>query len=102
MRERTMLAQLKQRKERVTTTFRIPREARDLIDQAAALLQMDRTQFVIQAATERAEQVLLNKRVFVWPEEAFEQVLALIETAPAPTERAVRAMQAQKKWKTVR
>jgi uncharacterized protein (DUF1778 family) len=80
--------------------LRVRPAQRDLIDRAAKLLDVPRTDFMLEAATRAAENVLLDQRLFVLDEaayQAFEKALSepvsanpalqrLLKT-PAPWER---------------
>lgn len=68
---------------------------RDLIDQAAALLNKSRSDFMLEAACLAAENVLLDQRLFPLPDKefrAFEKALA----APVGDVAALRKLLAEK------
>nr|WP_298059564.1 DUF1778 domain-containing protein [uncultured Halomonas sp.] len=52
--------------------MRVESRKRALIDRAVAELGGDRTSFVIDAACKRAEEVLLDRRVYMLDDEAFD------------------------------
>ena len=58
-------------------------EQRDLIDQAAAVLGKNRSEFMLEAACERAQSVLLDQVFFSLDTQQFEKFMALLD---APTE----------------
>ena len=68
-------------KEYKKTVFnmRIDEKKRSLIDKAAEELGIDRTNFVIDAAFERAEKVLLERRVFQLNYIEFDEFEALLD-----------------------
>lgn len=63
----------------------LPRQ-RDLIDQAAALLGKNRSGFVLEAACERAQSVLLNQVLFKLDAERFNQFTVLLDAPTRPNE----------------
>lgn len=75
------------REHRKPVSLRIPEEALDLLDQAAAYLHEDRTTFMLHAAVERAHDVLRDQTVFRMAPENFERFVAALDNpAPPPTE----------------
>ncbi|WP_411820129.1 DUF1778 domain-containing protein [Hyphococcus formosus] len=67
----------------VKIQLRAPKVVRDKIDEAAALLHISRTEFMLKAASTAAEDALLDRRLFALEEDqfhAFEAALA----APLP------------------
>ncbi len=59
-------------------------QQRDLIDQAAALLGKNRSDFMLEVACERAQAVLLDQVFFKLDTERFQQFSALLD-APTST-----------------
>ncbi|WP_164512921.1 DUF1778 domain-containing protein [Leucobacter chromiireducens] len=66
--------------------MRVSEDARDLIDQAAEMQGLDRTAFVIDAAMNRARNVILEGKMLQLTPEQVSQVRDLIENPPAPNE----------------
>jgi uncharacterized protein (DUF1778 family) len=63
----------------VAINMRVDFRKRDLIDVAAAISGSDRTSFILDAACKKAEEVILDQRLFVLANhefDAFEQALA--------------------------
>jgi uncharacterized protein (DUF1778 family) len=54
-------------------------EQRDLIDQAASALGKNRSDFMLEAACERAQSVLLDQVFFSLDDEKFRQFTALLD-----------------------
>ena len=71
-----------------TMHLRATSARRALIDQAAALLGKSRTEFVLEAASEKAQQVLLDRTLFGVTAERFNRFKALVD-APLENARAV-------------
>lgn len=63
--------------------MRVEPEQQQLLNRAAALTHKDRTTFIMEAACERAEEVLLDQRLFQLDEEKFEEFQAALD---APVE----------------
>lgn len=59
-------------------------EQRDLIDQAAQLVGKTRSEFMLEAACDKAQSVLLDQVFFSLDEDRFRQFTALLD-APAQT-----------------
>jgi uncharacterized protein (DUF1778 family) len=57
-------------------------EQRDLIDQAASALGKSRSDFMLEAACERAQSVLLDQVFFRLDTERFDQFVALLDAPP--------------------
>lgn len=58
-------------------------EQRDLIDHAATLLGKNRSDFMLEAACERAQSVLLDQVFFGLDAEKLQQFTALLDTPPS-------------------
>lgn len=95
------LARREERQRRgVTINLRAPRQIRELIDLAARVLGKSRTEFVLDSARSRAEDVLLDQRIFVLDEERYVEFLKILEQPPKPPE-ALKALLATKApWET--
>jgi uncharacterized protein (DUF1778 family) len=83
---------------RDTLNLRIKPEERGLIDRAATLTGKTRTDFVLEAARQAAEEALLDRTVFTVSPEAYAQFLARLDESPKPNERLRRTMQAVPPW----
>lgn len=57
-------------------------EQRDLIDQAASLLGKNRSDFMLEAACERARSVVLDQVLFTLDPDKFQQFLDLLDAPP--------------------
>jgi uncharacterized protein (DUF1778 family) len=83
---------------RDTLNLRIKPEERALIDRAATLTGKTRTDFVLEAARQAAEEALLDRTVFTVSPEAYAKFLARLDEAPKPNERLRRTMQSSAPW----
>ncbi|KQN98213.1 MULTISPECIES: DUF1778 domain-containing protein [Stenotrophomonas] len=59
-------------------------EQRDLIDQAASLLGKSRSDFMLETACRRAQEVVLDQVFFTLDAEKFEQFKAMLDAPPKP------------------
>jgi len=73
-------------------------EQRDLIDQAATLLGKNRSDFMLEAACERAQAVVLDQVFFSLDAEKFAQFNALLDAPAAPNAGLERLMAVQAPW----
>jgi uncharacterized protein (DUF1778 family) len=83
---------------RNTLNIRIKPEVRGLIDRAAALAGKNRTDFVLDAARQAAEDALLNRTVFTVSPKAYAEFLARLDAPPKPNERLRRTMRTAAPW----
>ena len=73
-------------------------EQRDLIDQAASALGKNRSDFMLEAACERAQSVLLDRVFFNLNADKFEQFLAVLDAPPKPNLGLERLMAIKAPW----
>lgn len=75
-------------------------EQRDLIDQAASLLGKNRSDFMLEAACERAQAVVLDQVFFGLDADKFRQFTALLDAPPGPNLGLERLMAVKAPWNT--
>ncbi|MYZ52368.1 DUF1778 domain-containing protein [Malikia spinosa] len=75
-------------------------EQRDLIDQAASLLGKNRSDFMLEAACERAQAVVLDQIFFNLDADKFRQFTALLDAPPGPNLGLERLMAVKAPWNT--
>ena len=83
---------------RNTLNLRIKPEERDLIDMAAKVLGKNRTDFILEAARNAAEETLLERTIFWASPEAYAEFIALLDAPPQPNERLRKTMQTIAPW----
>ena len=83
---------------RDTLNIRIKPELRGLIDRAAELSGKNRTDFMLDAARLAAEDVLLDRTVFVVHPKAYAEFLARLDAPPRPNARLRRSLQTTAPW----
>lgn len=83
---------------RNTLNLRIKPEERDLIDMAAKISGKNRTDFILAAARNAAEETLLERTIFQVTPEAYAEFIALLDAPPQPNERLSKTMQTTPPW----
>ncbi len=73
-------------------------KVRSLIDRAAKIAHRNRTEFVLEAAIQRAEEVILDQRLITVDEERFERFVAALDAPPASNPRLQRLMERKAPW----
>lgn len=73
-------------------------EQRDLIDHAASVLGKNRSDFMLEAACERAQAVLLDQVFFGLDTQKFEQFTAMLDAPPRTNEGLERLMAVKAPW----
>jgi uncharacterized protein (DUF1778 family) len=75
-------------------------EQRDLIDHAANVLGKNRSDFMLEAACERAQSVLLDQVHFSLDAEKFKQFTDLLDAPPKPNAGLKRLLALDPVWNT--
>jgi len=83
---------------RNTLNLRIKPEVRSLIDRAAKLQGKNRTDFILDAARNAAEEALLDQALFVVSEEAYTEFVERLDRSPAANPRLKKTMQTPAPW----
>ena len=73
-------------------------EQRDLIDQAAGLVGKNRSDFMLEAACERAQAVLLDQVFFALDASKFRQFAALLDAPPENNPGLERLLAVKEPW----
>lgn len=73
-------------------------EVRSLIDRAAKLLHLNRTEFVLETVIQRAEDVILDHQLISVDKERFERFVATLDAAPAKNPRLKKLMNRKAPW----
>ncbi|HTQ99782.1 MAG TPA: DUF1778 domain-containing protein, partial [Candidatus Acidoferrum sp.] len=68
----------------ISINIRAKAKQRDLIDQAAERLGRSRSDFMLEAACSKAEDVLLDQTFFALPKAAFTAFQKMLDAPPAP------------------
>lgn len=73
-------------------------EQRELIDQAARVLGKSRSDFMLEAACDKAQSVLLDQVFFKLDAARFREFTALLDAPPAPNPGLERLMAVKAPW----
>lgn len=73
-------------------------EQRELIDHAASLLGKNRSDFMLEAACERAQSILLDQVHFTLDADKFQQFINLLDAPPASNQGLERLLAVQAPW----
>jgi uncharacterized protein (DUF1778 family) len=82
----------------ITISIQAKARQRDLIDQAAQRLGRSRSDFMLEAACRKAEDVLLDQVYFALDANAFAQFQSMLDKPPEPNERLRRLMMTKAPW----
>lgn len=86
------------KKDAVSINIRAKARQRDLIDQAAERLGRSRSDFMLEASCQRAEDVLLDQTFFSVDSGTFAKFQALLESPLPPTDRLRRLLTTKAPW----
>ena len=75
-------------------------QQRDLIDQAAELMGKNRSDFMLEAACDKARSVVLDQVFFSLDEDRLQQFNAMLDAPPAPNPGLERLMAVKAPWGT--
>jgi uncharacterized protein (DUF1778 family) len=75
--------------------LRVTLGQKSLIDRAAQALGRSRSAFILETACREAENILLDRRYFVLPDEEFKRFAAMLDKPPASNPRLARLLKTQ-------
>ncbi|MBV8656223.1 MAG: DUF1778 domain-containing protein [Burkholderiales bacterium] len=81
-----------------TINLRAPSDQRALIDQAAQLTGKNRTEFMLEAACEKAQQVLLDRTAFALDEASFQRFSSLLDAPLDNSDAVLRLLTRRAPW----
>jgi uncharacterized protein (DUF1778 family) len=82
----------------VAINLRANRRQRALIDRAAAALGKNRSDFMLEAACREADAVLLDRRLFLLDDKAYQRFIAALDKAPTDNPRLRRLLSSKAPW----
>lgn len=83
----------------VAINMRADIRKRNLIDMAAAMSGRDRTSFILDAACQKAEEVILDKRLFLLDDMAYDAFERALEQNPLQGNTSLQTLlQRKKRW----
>lgn len=80
--------------------MRVQQKQCALIDQAAALLGRSRSDFILEAACQRAENVLLDKTFFNCDEDQWQRFCEALDRPPQRNEKLAKVLSTKAPWET--
>lgn len=81
-----------------TINLRAKRGQRELIDRAASVQQKTRSEFMLEAACEKAEQVLLDQTLFVLDSRRFAELTRILDAPVKPNARVLKLLATRAPW----
>jgi uncharacterized protein (DUF1778 family) len=82
----------------VTINIRAQPNQRDLIDRAAQLQGKSRSEFMLESAYQKAQDVLIDRCFFGLDELKFKQFLALLDAPPTPNQKLKALLKTKSPW----
>ena len=81
-----------------TINLRAKSDQRELIDRAASIQRKTRSEFMLEAACERAEQVLLDQTLFVLDAQRFAEFTRILDAPAKPNSRLLKLLSKRAPW----
>ncbi len=89
-----------QREKPAPINMRVDAKKRKLIDAAVELLGTDRTSFILDAACSRAEDIIMDRRLFLLDNDAFARFEEALEANPIRSNECLHQLMARKtRWR---
>ena len=82
----------------VTINIRAKADQRALIDRAAELQGKSRSEFMLESAYQKAQDILLDRCFFGLDEIKFKQFLALLDAPPTPNQKLNALLKTKSPW----
>jgi len=73
-------------------------EVRSLIDRAARLLRLNRTEFVLETVIQRAEEIILDHQLISIDKDRFDRFVTALDVSPADNPRLKQLMERKAPW----
>ena len=87
-----------ERTRRSLVNLRVSADDRDHITRAAEVLGKNRSEFVLDAVRQAAQDALLDRRLFGLDAERFDAFVMLLDAPPAPNEKLKRLLATPPPW----
>lgn len=82
----------------ITINIRARASQRDLIDQAAGVMGKSRSDFMLEAACQKAENILLERRVFHLSPEQWDEFLSVLDAPVQPNDKLKNLLNVTAPW----
>lgn len=73
-------------------------QIRNLIDRAANLLHLNRTEFVLETMVQKAEEVILEQRLLTVDEDRYNRFISALDTPPKKNLNLQKLMESKAPW----
>lgn len=94
------MTQTIEREKPVPINMRVDTQKRNLIDAAVELLGTDRTSFILDAACKRAEDVIMDRKLFMLSDDAFARFEQALEANPIRSNECLQQLMSRKtRWR---
>ncbi|MDQ7051132.1 MAG: DUF1778 domain-containing protein [Enterobacterales bacterium] len=85
-------------KKNALINIRVHKSTRDFIDQAAQSIGKDRSDFMLEAAYEKAQDILLDKTLFILNGAQWKQFNQLLDCPPQPNQKLISLLNTSAPW----
>jgi uncharacterized protein (DUF1778 family) len=82
----------------VTINIRAKQNQRDLIDRAAKIQEKNRSEFMLESAYQKAQEVILDRCFFGLDEVKFQQFVELLDAEPVRNEKLKTLLTSKSLW----
>ncbi|WP_339486076.1 type II toxin-antitoxin system TacA family antitoxin [Pseudomonas sp. EL_65y_Pfl2_R95] len=81
-----------EREKPVPINMRVDTKKRSLIDAAVELLGTDRTSFILDAACQRAEEIIRDRQLYILSDDAFDRFEQALEADPVTANKCLQKL----------
>lgn len=78
--------------------MRVHSSTRDFIDQAAKSIGKGRSDFMLDAACEKAQEILMDRTGFILDDSQWEALNTILDNPPQPSEKLLRLLTMKAPW----
>lgn len=82
----------------IKINIRVKSNQRDLIDRAASLQGKTRSEFMLESACQKAQDVILDRTFFGLDDSQFEQFVELLDASPSPNDELCALLKTKAPW----
>lgn len=83
---------------KVPINMRAEEDLRNLIDQAASILNKDRTSFILETMRREAENIIYDQRIFKVDQKVFEQLDEMLDSPMSQNLKLSALLQSKSPW----
>ncbi len=83
---------------KVPINMRAEEDLRNLIDQAASIVNKDRTNFILDTMRREAEDIIFDQRIFKVDQHVFEQLDAMLESPMSQNIKLTALLKSKSPW----